>query len=321
MPGMKRSAGVFLLIALVAAEAAVCAVSGSEYIRRREKRLCHVHDTLSDVDHLPNPVPGDPHWRLHTLPKILAADDDQCRRLFRLGIGGVRHLVRTVRRSVMPHRGPRGFPADVRCAMFLYYCAHGCSEAVVAAQFGCSVNTVHRVLNATRRGILKHYDSFVFWPSRAEMNDIAYSFHCRRGLDGVIGCVDGTHIPVRAPLRHKDSYVNRKGWPSLSCMCVCDDRLRFTYVVPDIPGCCHDSRSFNASTLPIAKLCKKALQHGKYILGDPAYAYRVYCLTPYRTLRILRTLRTLRTLHTLRTLRTLGDRLNLKQYIILNCIE
>ena len=73
---------MFLLIALVAAETAVCAVSGSEYVRRREKRLCRVHDTLSDVDHLPNPVPGDPHWRLHTLPLILAFDDKKCRRVY-----------------------------------------------------------------------------------------------------------------------------------------------------------------------------------------------------------------------------------------------
>jgi DDE superfamily endonuclease len=48
------------------------------------------------------------------------------------------------------------------------------------------------------------------------------------GFPGVVGCIDGTHIPVKAPRNDRDSYINRKGFPSINVLAVCDEKTRFT---------------------------------------------------------------------------------------------
>ena len=41
-----------------------------------------------------------------------------------------------------------------------------------------------------------------------------------RGIRSVVGCLDGTHVPGKARLDEKSSYVDRKGWTSDSPLSV-----------------------------------------------------------------------------------------------------
>ncbi|XP_069997619.1 putative nuclease HARBI1 [Penaeus vannamei] len=81
------------------------------------------------------------------------------------------------------------------------------------------------------------------------------------GMPGVIGCVDGTHIPIRSPGGvDAELYRCRKGFFPLN------------------PGSAHDARIFNESLL-----CEK-LRSGSYkcfLLGDSGYPCRSYILTPF----------------------------------------
>ena len=45
---------------------------------------------------------------------------------------------------------------------------------------------------------------------------------------GVIGAIDGTHIPIKAPFVSHNSHVNRKGAHSVVLQGVCDHELLFT---------------------------------------------------------------------------------------------
>ena len=70
------------------------------------------------------------------------------------------------------------------------------------------------------------------------------------GYPGVIGAIDGTHIPMSRPLEEPDVYINRKGYTSVNMLALvdCDGWFRFCSV--GCPGSFHDARVFRLSTLP-----------------------------------------------------------------------
>lgn len=97
----------------------------------------------------------------------------------------------------------------------------------------------------------------------------------------VIGCIDGTSIPIRTPVHKiKCTYVNRHDLPSLTLQGICNSNKQFIDVFTGPPGKIHDSRVFKMSFISqeIEKICG-----GTYhLLGDSAYGIREYLLTPYR---------------------------------------
>jgi hypothetical protein len=48
------------------------------------------------------------------------------------------------------------------------------------------------------------------------MVEVVTAFHEKFGMPATIGCVDGTHIPIRAPNEEEWAYVNRKGGHSIN---------------------------------------------------------------------------------------------------------
>jgi hypothetical protein len=51
------------------------------------------------------------------------------------------------------------------------------------------------------------------------------------GLPGVFGCVDGTHIPIRAPSTDSGSYYNRKGFHSILLQVQLLGRFEIKYIL------------------------------------------------------------------------------------------
>ncbi|XP_063328757.1 putative nuclease HARBI1 [Pelmatolapia mariae] len=111
---------------------------------------------------------------------------------------------------------------------------------------------------------------------------IAYSlislFLLLQGFPGVIGCIDGTHIPIIAPSVNEGDYVNRKSFHSINVQIICDAANIITNVEAKWPGSVHDSRIFRECTL------STKFGHGEftgYLLGDRGYPCLPYLLTPY----------------------------------------
>ena len=80
------------------------------------------------------------------------------------------------------------------------------------------------------------------------------------GFPGVLGCVDGTHIPIMAPSVDNYAYVNRKNFHSINVQAVCDYMI-FTDVVAKWPGSHHDFFIMNSSNICIQ------FELGKYGTG------------------------------------------------------
>ena len=56
-------------------------------------------------------------------------------------------------------------------------------------------------------------------------------FHNVAGFPGVIGCVDGSHIPIISLHQDEYAYVNRKNFHSINLQGICDANLVFLDVV------------------------------------------------------------------------------------------
>ena len=96
----------------------------------------------------------------------------------------------------------------------------------------------------------------------------------------VIGAVDGSLIPIRAPYNNEHMYVCHKGFHTINAMAVCNAKLSYTNFVCSWQGSVHDSAVFNDSMLH-AHLEKGGGQNG-WLLGDRGYGIQPYLLTPFR---------------------------------------
>ncbi|KAK3085501.1 hypothetical protein FSP39_004263, partial [Pinctada imbricata] len=122
---------------------------------------------------------------------------------------------------------------------------------------------------------------FIKWPSSDEQSKIKESFYRVYKFPGVIGAIDGTHVPIQAPTVDEPAYVNRKGWHSINVQAVCDDQGKFLNIEAKWPGSTHDAHIFRASDLCLHLVMHhKQLQDG-ILLGDSGYPCRPFLLTPY----------------------------------------
>jgi hypothetical protein len=99
-------------------------------------------------------------------------------------------------------------------------------------------------------------------------------------FDNCIGALDGTHIPVVAPVADQGPFRNRKGVLTQNVLGVVNFDGTFSYSLAGWEGSASDSRVLGDAltkglrTWPI-----------KYYLGDAGYANKRYCMTPYRGVR------------------------------------
>ncbi|XP_069981458.1 putative nuclease HARBI1 [Penaeus vannamei] len=142
-----------------------------------------------------------------------------------------------------------------------------------------SQSSVSRCVLAIAASIAELAPRHIKFPEPNNEETIMNQYSVIAGMLGVIGCVDGPHIPIRS---HggvdAELYRCRKGFFSLNVMGVCDTSLELVNDIANRPGSAHDARIFNES-----KLCEK-LRSGIYkgfLLGDSGYPCRSYILTSF----------------------------------------
>ena len=83
----------------------------------------------------------------------------------------------------------------------------------------------------------------------SEREIVKHGFDNIARFPGVLGSVDGTHIPIVAPVEHEYAYVNRKNFHSINVQAVRDFNMIFTDIVAKGPGSHHDSFIMSSSTI------------------------------------------------------------------------
>ncbi len=165
---------------------------------------------------------------------------------------------------------------------------HGAGETQrgLAQRFGVAESTVNKHVHRCARLIVDHVLPLVVrWPSRRELGRISSEFEAIAGLRGVVGAVDGSHIPVVAKHEDKMYYINRKGHTTVVLHAVVDSRLRFLHFDVGWPGSTHDARVFSNTNLIDKQMspdpAARPIPAGCYLLGDKAYPLTPFSLTPF----------------------------------------
>ncbi|XP_044763578.1 putative nuclease HARBI1 [Coccinella septempunctata] len=104
------------------------------------------------------------------------------------------------------------------------------------------------------------------------------------GFPGVVGAIDGCHIPIKQPKNNATDYYNRKEFHSIILQGVCDHRMAFIDVFIGMPGRVHDARVFRSSDIyqKLINANNPLLSRDMHLLGDSAYPLMTNLLTPYR---------------------------------------
>ena len=81
--------------------------------------------------------------------------------------------------------------------------------------------------------------------------------------------IDGTHLPIKRPVKDPQDFLNYKGYHSLSVQAVCDCRGEFMDVECRWPGNVHDAKMFAKFSLLTKLKIKNCLIHFKTLHKAP----------------------------------------------------
>lgn len=174
-------------------------------------------------------------------------------------------------------RGPyHAKELDILC--LLNYLATGSFMFVTSKVISISKSAVHRAIHRALKSVSGKFAEFVHFPN--DLESVKRKFQSKYGLPGIIGAIDGTHIPIqKTGGRDSEIYRNRKGFFSINVQAVCGPDNYFYDAVIRWPGSTHDSRIFENSAI-YSKL--ETNQLDGVLLGDSGYPLKRFCITPLR---------------------------------------
>ena len=140
---------------------------------------------------------------------------------------------------------------------------------------------VSKMLTSFSDSMIKLAPKFILIPpTRADIFETKHNFYQVAGFPGVIGCIDGSHIPIVAPHEDEFANVNRKKFHSINVQAICDSNLVFMDVVAKWPGSNHDSFILLTSAI------HDHFERGKFgdncwLLGDSGYPLKQWLMIPF----------------------------------------
>lgn len=125
--------------------------------------------------------------------------------------------------------------------------------------------------------------NIIKWPGGESRRSIVQGFSRLAGIREVVGAIDGTYIPIKAPTDNPQVYINRKCFHGITLQAVCDDKRKFTDCFVGYPSSVSDVRIFRNSEIyqNISVNQEHYFNQGQFIIGDKAYCIRPWCVPPF----------------------------------------
>lgn len=123
----------------------------------------------------------------------------------------------------------------------------------------------------------------ISWPRGERLTNVMDAFRSIARIPNIIGAVDGTFIPIKAPSADSEVYVTRKCNYAITLQGICEPCLKFTDVFVGYPGSVSDTRIFRNSDIyrSIINDRDMFIPRGAFIIGDKAYPVLDWCVPPY----------------------------------------
>ena len=133
-----------------------------------------------------------------------------------------------------------------RVALTLYYLKDQGSYSMTCNAFGCSKATISLCVNEVCNIITNYLGPmFIKYPvTQGKVQSAIDGFLQKFGFPQVIGCIDGTHIPIQQPNENAHDYFSYKMKYIINCLAICNHNGKFINVEIRWPGSVHDARVF-----------------------------------------------------------------------------
>ena len=146
-------------------------------------------------------------------------------------------------------RGTQKIKLDKMLLMTLWYLGNRESFRGIPDRFGVAKSSAYKCTRKICFSIVKHLIvRFIRWQT---LNEATF-LQVRQGFQSgypLPGCIDSTHVPIKAPREPENAYVNRKGCHSIILQGVCNHERRFTDVFCGCVGSTHDATVLRSSPL------------------------------------------------------------------------
>ncbi|XP_039304241.1 putative nuclease HARBI1 isoform X1 [Solenopsis invicta] len=123
----------------------------------------------------------------------------------------------------------------------------------------------------------------IFWPNSEQRQRITTSFQASAGIEGIVGAIDGTYIPIKAPSANPDVYINRKCFHALTLQVISDNNMLILDGFAGYPSRVSDIRIFRNSPIyeDFMNYPNNYFDDNQFIIGDKAYPVLQWCIPPY----------------------------------------
>ncbi|KAM4565920.1 putative nuclease HARBI1 [Odontesthes bonariensis] len=162
-----------------------------------------------------------------------------------------------------PTRRHGALPVICQVTNALRFFAKGDFQTEVADLSKISQPAMLRNLEEVATAIGRLAPRYIRFPGGQEVNTIKEAFYRQSNMPGVLGLIDGSLFPIKAPVVDEGAYVCRKGFHAINVQAVGDHRVIIRHLV--------------ASDL------NTYLEEGNvsgWLLGDSGYPLKGYLLTP-----------------------------------------
>lgn len=183
-------------------------------------------------------------------------------------------------------------PFRKRVAIAIWKLATGSEYRTISHLFGVGLSTVFNcVQEFCNAAIMVLLPAHITCPDADKLVEMATYFHNHWRVPQCVGAIDGSHIPIKAPVEYPRDYYNRKGCHSVVLQAVVDSKGLFWDVCVGYPGSVHDARVLRQSHLWAVLSDRELLRQNKvtisgcdvghYLIRDPAYPMQDWLMNPF----------------------------------------
>ena len=208
--------------------------------------------------------------------------EEDFRKRYRFTKAGFIYILNILEDDIQHNEDNRGhpIPPEVQLQVALRYYATGTFQIVCGDVCNVSQPSVSRIVRKVSKAIAMKSKDFIVFPTGEAAIKTQQLFKSKFGFPHVVGCVDGSHVPIQSPnLPDREFFRCRKGYMSLNVQGICDSSMKFTNIVARWPGSTHDARIFENSSI-----CLRFEENeiNGLLLGDQGYPCRPFLMTPFR---------------------------------------
>ena len=144
----------------------------------------------------------------------------------------------------------QAIPVRKRVGVALWRLATNSDYRTIGHLFGISDASVCHITEEFCSSVVNNMlEDYIKIPVGEELDKVIAEFKHKWGFPQCVGAIDGSHIPVKAPVEFHADYYNRKGWYSIIPQGVVDSSYRFIDINVGWPGKVHDARVFSNSSI------------------------------------------------------------------------